>query len=455
MPSPERDFEQQPTAVQRRPGEGASRGDPVFTLIVTSGALSGTKFLLDATQPMRTLIGQSEACGIRLVDAELSRRHAALECVGGALRIMDLGSTNGTYVDAVHVMIADLHGGEVLRLGSTTLRVEAAAPGKAPELPEATSFGRVLGESREMRRLYALCQRLASSNVPVVIEGETGTGKEVLAEALHEASPRAAGPFVVFDCTAVPPTLVEAELFGHERGAFTGAVSARKGVFEQAHGGSLLVDEIGDLEATLQPKLLRAIERNQIRRIGGDRWLQIDVRIICATRRNLDREVEAGRFRDDLFHRLAVARVELPPLRHRLGDVSALAKHFWQELGGDPLRLRPELLRQWEDYAWPGNIRELRNTVARQVALGDLAPEKPLGPTTARAQGAARLSEGIDEVIASGLPYPQARDRVMDEFRQRFVEHVLERSGGDIGRAAASSGIGRRYFEKLRGKTRG
>src|SRR5262249_22135835 len=200
-------------------------------------------------------------------------------------------------------------------------------------------FGRVLGASREMRRLYPLCERLAASRVPVVIEGETGTGKEILAESLHEAGPRTAAPFAVFDCTAVPANLMESELFGHDRGAITGAVMTRKGILEEADGGTLLIDEIGDLDLQLQPKLLRALERGEVRRVGGDRWLKVDVRILAATRRNLDVEVQEGRFRDDLFHRLAVARIELPPLRERKGDVAVLASHFSEEMG----RPRPPL----------------------------------------------------------------------------------------------------------------
>jgi transcriptional regulator with GAF, ATPase, and Fis domain len=284
--------------------------------------------------------------------------------------------------------------------------------------------------------------------VPVVIEGETGTGKEALAESLHEMGPRAAGPFVVFDCTAVPPNLVEAELFGHERGAFTGAVASRRGVFEQAQGGTLLIDEVGDLEPSLQPKLLRAIERFEIRKIGGDRWIKVDVRVLAATRRDLDKEVQAGRFRDDLFHRLAVARIELPPLRHRQGDIAALAIHFWQELGGDPRALTREMVQKWEDYAWPGNVRELRNTIARQIALGDLAHTP-----TERPPPRAADEDAIDKFVDMGLPFPQARDRILEEFEQRYVARLLEKHGGDVARAAAASGIGRRYFQKLRART--
>src|SRR5207237_1425007 len=182
-----------------------------------------------------------------------------------------------------------LRGGEIVRAGASALRVEPGVPSVGPPVPRAGSFGRYVGGSVEMRRLYPLCERLAQTNVPVIIEGETGTGKEVLAESLHEMGPRSSAPFVVFDCTAVPPNLVESELFGHEKGAFTGAVATRKGVFEQADGGTLLIDELGDLELSLQPKLLRAIERSEIRRVGGDRWIRVDVRVLAATRRDLDR----------------------------------------------------------------------------------------------------------------------------------------------------------------------
>ena len=448
------------TVVQQRDAASAQEQPGVFVLVVTDGPDRGRAYRLDASLPVRALIGTSPACEIRVGDREVSRRHAALERVGSSLRITDLGSTNGTWVDRVKVIEADLQGGEMLRVGATMFRVDledgdgAAAE---PPLPSAISFGRVVGASREMRRLYPLCERLAQTNVPVVIEGETGTGKEALAESLHEMGPRAQGPFVVFDCTAVPPSLVESELFGHERGAFTGALQTRKGVFEQAQGGTLLIDEVGDLDPSLQPKLLRAIERFEIRRIGGDKWIRVDVRVLAATRRDLDKEVQAGRFRDDLFHRLAVARIELPPLRHRLGDVTALAMHFWREMGGDPHAIPRDLLQKWEDYAWPGNIRELRNTIARQLALGDLAASQqdrmPASiPPPPGAPGASG-GDAIDRFVDMDVPYPQARDRILEEFEARYVARVLARHGGDVARAAAASGIGRRYFQKLKARS--
>jgi DNA-binding NtrC family response regulator len=445
--------------------------DTSFVLSVVEGPDRGRSFGIDGALPTSALVGQGPACELRLSDRQVSRRHASLEVVGRRLRIVDLGSTNGTFVDGVAVGEAFLSGDETIRLGETALRVERLAPAQAPHVSSDAAFGRVVGVSLEMRRLYPLCERLAASSVPVIIEGETGTGKEVLAESLHEAGPRADGPFVVFDCTAVQPTLMEAELFGHERGAFTGAVAARKGVFEQAHGGTLLIDEIGDLDLALQPKLLRAIERSEVRRIGADHAVRVDVRVMAATRRDLDRAVQASRFRDDLFHRLAVGRVELPPLRRRQGDIPVLAEHFCRQLGADRKRLPDDVVVRWEDYAWPGNVRELRNAVLRYLALGEApgvagaaAVEGP-GGERGRTAGAARaagppgpalerasVADWLDQVLDMGLPLPRARQVVVEAFERRYIERVLAQHGGNVARAAAASGIARRYFQILRAR---
>jgi DNA-binding NtrC family response regulator len=421
-----------------------------FTIHVVSGPDAGATFAVpdDGT---RILVGQSPSCEVRLTDPSVSRRHAALEIVPEGLRLTDLGSSNGTFVDRVRVTGALLTGEETLRFGSTVMRLDADAHEPVRAEPGPNHFGRVLGESPAMRRLYPLCQRLAASDVPVVIEGETGTGKEALAEAIHECGARAQAPFVVFDCTAVPASLLESELFGHERGSFTGAVAQRKGVFEQAEGGTLLIDEIGELELALQPKLLRALERREVRRLGGDRWIKVDVRLLSATRRDLDREVQEGRFRDDLFHRIAVARVELPPLRERASDVDALAMYFCRTLNGDPRTFRPELLARWRNWSWPGNVRELRNAVARHIALGeDQYLEAAAGAT---GPGAPLAPPSLLEPYV-GMPFIQGRDRLVEDFEVAFVEHWLARFGGDIGKAAAATGIGRRYFQKLRARNK-
>ncbi len=436
------------TIVQNR-GDERCAAEPVFVFTITEGPDSGLTFRLEGSAMCCALIGQGPACDVRLTDRAVSRRHIALALCPTGVKLRDLGSTNGTWVDRVKVVEVELQGEEQIRFGSTVCLVEQlSAPAIGIPPPRTDGFGRVVGASLAMRRLHTLCSRLAASDIPVVIEGETGTGKEVLAESLHEGSPRANGPFFVFDCTAVPPSLVESELFGHERGAFTGAIASRKGIFEQAHEGTLLIDEIGDLDLALQPKLLRAIERGEIRRLGGDHWIRVNVRILAATRRDLDREVQAGRFRDDLFHRLAVGRIELPPLRDRQGDVSVLAHRFWLEFGGAAHGLPPQVLAKWEDYSWPGNVRELRNAVARRLALGELAELGARAKTSVPTEMAA--GDAIDDVLP--LPFTQARDRIMEEFEQRYVAHVLSRHGGNVALAAAASGIGRRYFQKLRAR---
>jgi DNA-binding NtrC family response regulator len=422
--------------------------------LVVEGAGAPRRLILDGRAPSPARIGSARTSDLVLEDPLVSRRHASVEAVGRRLRLVDLGSTNGTWVDGICVAEAFLAGGESVRFGTTVVRVEHDERSPGVELSARSSFGRVIGASTEMRRLYPLFERLARSRVNVVIEGETGTGKEALAESIHEEGDRAAGPFVVFDCTAVPPNLLESELFGHERGSFTGAVSSRRGVFEQAQGGTLLIDEIGDLELSLQPKLLRVLERGEIRRVGGGAPIPVDVRVLAATRRDLDRAVQAGTFRDDLFHRLAVARVELPPLRRRAGDVPLLVRHYWKVLGGDPEKLTSRLLRAWQQHTWPGNIRELRNAVARQIAIGDVVarPSEPPAVEPAAALEAEPMRDTIADVLHLGLPLIQARERVVLEFEQRYVAHCLAAHRGTVMRAASAAGVGRRYFQRLKAR---
>jgi DNA-binding NtrC family response regulator len=439
------------TTVARSTSDPATVPAASYRITVVAGPDKDAAVMIDGSEPSPLMLGQSPACAFRLRDRQVSRRHLSLEVSGRRLRLTDLGSTNGTLVDNVSVVEAYLRGGETITIGETSIRVEVVASATTIPIAAAASFGRTLGASPEMRRLYPLCERVAQAAVPVVIEGETGTGKELLAEAIHESGPRASGPWIVFDCTATHPTLVESDLFGHEKGAFTGATAARKGVFELAHGGTLLIDEIGDLDPALQPKLLRAIERSEIRRVGGEKSIRVDVRIIAATRRDLDREVQAGRFRDDLFHRLAVARIALPPLRRRRGDIAVLARAFAEQLGS-PNALPDDLLLRWEDYSWPGNVRELRNAVARQLAFGDLAAET----SQVAPELAAELAGGsgvLEQIIASGLPFSVARRRVLDAFERGYVERVLAEHDGNVLRAAEASGIARRHLQRVKART--
>jgi DNA-binding NtrC family response regulator len=429
-----------------------ARGARLRRAVVVEGPDAPREFLLAHDAPSRILLGTSEVCDLRLTDATVSRRHAAFEVEGKGFRLSDLHSTNGTFVDGVRIIEVYVRGGELVRCGSTALRLDVEEVAESPQLSNSIRFGSTLGASVAMRRLYLLCERLAKTRVPIIIEGETGTGKEVLAESLYEVG-GSQGPFVLFDCTAVAPNLVEAELFGHERGAFTGATTARAGVFEEAAGGTLLIDEIGDLELPLQAKLLRALDRGEVRRIGGQRWIKADVRVIAATRRDLDRAVAAGRFRDDLFHRLAVARVELPPLRERQGDVLLLARQFAADMGGSPDDVEAYVDAHFADYNWPGNVRELRNAVARYVALGsDWERSRPATVAGEIASESAAGGDWIDQILSAGMPYPLARRRTVEEFERRYMERILAAHGGNVAQAARASGLGLRYFRLVKAR---
>ncbi|HVZ34451.1 MAG TPA: sigma 54-interacting transcriptional regulator [Polyangiaceae bacterium] len=419
-----------------------------FVLTVVKGPDQGQSFSLDGSQPSRLLLGQGPACDIRLTDRTVSRRHVGLDVEGGRVRVSDLGSKNGTKINGVKIVEGWVQGGETIQAGSTLFRLDSQPSGAKVALSSATSWGRMIGASTEMRRLYPLLEKLAQSDVPVIIEGDAGTGKELLAECLHEQGPRADGPFVVLDCTAVPGQLLEAELFGHAAGARPGVTEARAGAIERAHGGTLLISEVAELESSLQIQLLRVLERRSVRRIGSDQPIETDFRLLVSTRSDLDREVAAGRFRDELLHRIAVARVELPPLRRRKGDVQVLARHFCQELGGSEQALGQALRLGWDEHPWPGNVRELRSTVARHLALGELAELSAEEPPQ------ADEPVSVDQIIEQALTLPlgEARQRVVVEFERRYVRRVLDRHSGNVTHAAESAGVARRYFQILKAR---
>ncbi|MEO8178110.1 MAG: sigma 54-interacting transcriptional regulator [Deltaproteobacteria bacterium] len=458
MPNDRFDFGGAGPTVPRATGEdvttrlhGSFDPSPVpepFVLTVVKGPDQGQSFALDGSQPSRLLLGQGPACDIRLTDRTVSRRHVALDVEGGRVRVSDLGSKNGTRVNGVKIVEAWAQGGETIQAGSTVFRLDSLPSGVKISLSTATSWGRMVGASTEMRRLYPLCDKLAQSDVPVIIEGDAGTGKELLAECLHEQGPRADAPFVVLDCTAVPAPLLEAELFGYVAGARPGLTEGRAGVIERAHGGTLLISEIAELEAALQLQLLRVLERRSVRRIGSDQAVETDFRLLVSTRSDLDREVAAGRFRDELLHRIAVARIELPPLRRRKGDVQVLARHFCQELGGSDQALGQALRLGWDEHPWPGNVRELRSTVARHLALGELAD------LTSEESSAPPEPVSVDQIIEQALTLPlgEARQRVVVEFERRYVRRVLDRHSGNVTHAAESAGVARRYFQILKAR---
>ena len=326
------------------------------------------------------VVGSGAGCGVELRDPHVSHRHAELSRTRNGVVLRDLGSSNGTRVSNIAIKEAVLSSGAQIIVGTTRLRFEVGGEGGKPgrlvrepvgddELREvAPRFGGAVGTGEVMRRLFALLARIAPTDLTVTLIGETGTGKDVLAHAIHGASPRRGAAFAVFDCAAVPPSLIESELFGHEKGAFTGAVAARAGVFERAHGGTLFIDEIGELPLDLQPKLLRALEQRQVQRLGGTTVVPFDARIVAATNRDLGAAVETGAFRQDLFFRLSTAVLEVPPLRDRLEDLPALVGHFLT-LAGRPLSVTPEALALLCAHAWPGNVRELKNAIDSAAAL--------------------------------------------------------------------------------------
>jgi len=321
--------------------------------------------------------------------------------------------------------------------GKTVLRVilERTEDPGPPTFAPAT-FGPARGDSPAMRQVFGVLSRVARTDASVVLLGETGTGKSLLAKALHLASPRRAKPFVVFDCAAVKASLFESELFGHVRGAFTGAASDRAGLLGQVGAGTLFLDEIGELPLELQTKLLRLLETGRYQRLGEDVPRQSDARVVAATHRDLEHEVAQGRFREDLYFRLAVVVVTVPPLRERLADIPALAQHFLKELGHPAFDLPPALLDQLGAHGWPGNLRELRNTVERALVGVHATPRPP--PT--RGASAAHLKH---------LPYRKAKEQLVDAFTRDYLAALLERCDHNITAAARTAGIARAWVHKL------
>jgi transcriptional regulator with GAF, ATPase, and Fis domain len=339
-----------------------------------------------------------------------------------------------------------LTGPIALRIGDTTLTIAPLDETVQREQVRTDRFGDVLGHSVRMRELFADLERIAPTDHTVLIEGETGTGKDIIAESIHRASSRADRPYVVFDCGAVTPTLAESELFGHERGAFTGAVGARPGVFEQANGGTLFLDEIGELPKDLQPKLLRALENREVRRLGGVRTIPVDVRVLAATNRNLEGEVHRGHFREDLYFRMAALHVRVPPLRDRMDDLPMLIEHFLSM--ENPARsvddISTHIWTMLKAHRWPGNVRELRN-VAHRLCV---TPERAFGTVLASSQAQPSSSPAPAEPRAT-LPLRVARRESNDAFEKSYVEEVLEKAQGNVTRAAAIAEVSRQLLTRL------
>ncbi len=315
-------------------------------------------------------VGKAPGNDVVLQDPFVSSRHLRIEPRAGRWHLVDLGSTNGTLLAGSRVERAELPFGLPLQLGDAELTLE---PPAVPDAARPSVFEQMVSRDPGMRRVFELIERVAPSDLAVTILGDTGTGKELVARALHARSPRAPGPFIPVNCSAIAETLIESELFGHEKGAFSGAERMRKGAFEEAHGGTIFLDEIGELPFDLQAKLLRTLELGEVKRVGASRPLHVDVRVVAATHRDLRAQVRAGKFREDLFYRLCVVPVAVPPLRQRRGDVQLLAETFLSAASprGLALRWSAEALARLEGYDWPGNVRQLRNVVQRALLFRD------------------------------------------------------------------------------------
>jgi transcriptional regulator with PAS, ATPase and Fis domain len=392
---------------------------------------------------MPLVLGTSPDSDVVVLDPRVSRRHCQLSLDHRGIVLSDLGSKNGTFIGNIQISEAILPLGVTATIGGTTFLVRARGAPTVVALSSSARFGEALGATLPMRALFARLERAAVTSETILLLGESGTGKELLARGIHDANPHRKGPFVVFDCSAVAPNLLEAELFGHVKGAFTGANTARAGLLEQVNGGTLFIDEIGELPLDLQPKLLRVLESRQFRRVGATQYTAFDARVVAATHRDLQSRIAASVFREDLYYRLAVVEVIVPPLRERKEDIPLLVERFLAAQA--PPRtladLPPNAMELLKSHHWPGNVRELRNTVVRLVLFPQL-PEQAIGRSAPRGS-----DPGFGPV--AGLPLREARDMVIEQFERSYLLARLREHGGNVSRAAVSMGVSRQLVHRL------
>ncbi len=386
-------------------------------------------------------IGADPECDLVITDKTVSRLHAELTLTPEGIVVTDLGSRNGTFYLDQRVERITLALGARLRLGAAEIVIEPDIDAFQSELGYgANAYHQMVGHSPAMRRVFALLERLEGSLATVLIEGESGVGKELVAQAVHHRSARKEGPFVAVNCGAVSRELVGSELFGHERGAFSGAVASRLGAFRRADGGTLFLDELGELPADVQPVLLRALETGEIQPVGADGTNKVSVRVIAATNRELQQDVDAGAFRSDLFYRLAVVRLMIPSLAERLDDVEPLARKFAADAGVPQLPV--EVVEHLKAQRWPGNVRQLRNAVEAFVAVRVLPNPTPRSP-----------EPGPDASVSSFVdlerPYLEVRDELVERFSQAYLAAMLDKTGQNVSQAARLAGLDRKYFTRL------
>jgi DNA-binding NtrC family response regulator len=436
----------------RAAGELVRSPDGAIVAVV-SGAAKGATARIPSGAGVLLKIGKAADNDIVLPDDTVSRHHLTIGRVADGIEVRDLGSTNGVRIGTAKVKQALVEPGTVVRAGEVELAIRLELRGVEVPASVEESFGLALGQSLPMRRIFGLLERLAPTAATVLLTGETGTGKDVLARSIHQRSPRAKQPFEVVDCGAVSQTLIESELFGHERGAFTGAVAARAGAFERAAGGTLFLDEVGELPLELQPKLLRVLEAREFRRVGGNKVLSADVRVIAATTRDLPREVERGKFREDLYFRLAVVPIVVPSLRERLEDVPLLARRILENAaaGAEPLTLPDDTLAALRAHDWPGNVRELRNVLERAAYLARASGESDLRLIGLPTRRASSGGSGGEELFAfeAGSSYRETRGKFEAIFEQRYVKWLLARHSGNVSAAAREAQMDRKHLADL------
>jgi DNA-binding NtrC family response regulator len=415
-------------------------------LCVSQGPDAGRELVTDKD---RIRCGASSSNDLVLAeDRTASPHHFEIHYTRCGALLVDLDSKDGTFLDGRRVERVYLTQGSRIRVGSSLITFELLDE----EPPPSDAYGQLggmVGQSAEMTRIFGLIKKIAPLDVSVVIQGETGTGKELVARAIHENSPRKKGPLVVLDCGAIPPNLIESELFGHEKGAFTGAVSARPGAFERAHGGTIFLDELGELRLDLQPKLLRVLESRETRRVGGSEVLEVDVRIIAATNRELLAAIKEGLFREDLYFRLSVINILLPPLRERRDDIP----HIIQRVLGAPERVTRHGRKRCSDeamallmrYTWPGNVRELMNVISYMLTFSE-GEEIDVHHLPVRIRSQHQESPlPFDE----HLSFKDAKEQLLEKFEREYLLQVLRRCEGNISRAARESRLHRKSIERL------
>ncbi len=426
-------------------------------LVVTKGAQRGTEFVIGGDV---IRVGKAPENDLVIADETVSRVHFEIVRDGKGYLVRDLNSTNGTFLDGAEIKEAYIRAGSVVGAGAIELKFTPFEE-RIEILPsEKEVLGEMVGRSTAMREIFGLIERIAPTDATVLIEGETGTGKDMVARTLHQLSKRGSAPFIVVDCGAVAGTLLESELVGPEEGAVTGAVAARQGAFELASGGTVFLDELGELSLDLQPKLLRVLEQRELRRVGGSKTLKVDLRVIAATRKDLRNEVEKGKFREDLYFRLNVVPITAPSLRDRREDIPLLLEHFLTRMtpeGTPPPTLSDATKAALYAHDWPGNVRELRNVIERALALGTdpsamVAPlgAEPFVSAAARNQGIGAVGGATGDMeFQGGTSFRDTKEKWNEIFERRYLAWLLKRAEGNISKAARDADMDRKYLHKL------